>query len=230
REIPTATEEVAAEVAAIPWHLDEDGTLEGDINAMTDTVKLKLAELSSQETIVTIKAETKINVAEIEAQTKRVIAALELEGLQTEEVTKRIQSMYEFNSTAVIAEADKITSAFDASADSIGSLSGELSAFAGLLDNTDLDYFDRTDIENFVSRQLDQQEKLIDSQVRLADAQAALIELKYDKLTSGEALIRIESDGLEPALEQVLGSIMEKVQLKVAMEEAELLLALDVGV
>ncbi|MFK5926952.1 MAG: phage tail tape measure protein [Desulfuromusa sp.] len=230
REIPTVTEEVAAEVAAIPWHIDEDGTLVGDINSMTDTVKLKLAEISSQETIVTIKAETEIDIAEIEAQTKRVIAVLELEGLQTEEVTKRIQSMYEFNSTAVIAEADKITSAFDASADSIGSLSGELSAFAGLLDNTDLDYFDRTDIENFVSRQLDQQEKLIDSQVRLADAQAALIELKYDKLTSGEALIRIESDGLEPALEQVLWSIMEKVQLKVAMEEAELLLALDAGV
>ena len=230
REIPTTTEGVAAEVAAIPWHLDEDGTLVGDINSMTDSVKLKLAELQSEETIVTIKAETKINLAEIEAQTERVKAALELKGLQTEEVTKRIQSMYDFNSTAVIAEADKITSAFAASADSIGSLSGELSSFAGLLDNTDLDYFDRTDIESFVSRQLDQQEKLIDSQVRLSDAQAALIELKHDKLVSGEALIRIESDGLEPALEQVLWSIMEKVQLKVAMEEAELLLALDAGV
>lgn len=230
RKIPAATEEVAAEVAAIPWHLDEDGTLVGDIDTMTDTIKLKLAELQSEETIVTIKAEAQINIAEIEAQTKRVKAALELEGLQTQEVTKRIESMYQFNSTAVVAEADKITSAFDASADSIGSLSGELSSFAGLLDNTDLDYFDRSDIENFVSRQLDQQEKLIDSQVRLSDAQAALIELKHDKLVSGEALIRIESDGLEPALEQVLWSIMEKVQLKVAMEEAELLLALDVGV
>jgi hypothetical protein len=75
-----------------------------------------------------------------------------------------------------------------------------------------------------------QQEKLVNAQVRLTNAQSRLAELKYEKLSSGEGLIKIESDGLEPALEQVLWSIMEKVQLKVSMEQAELLLGLDAEV
>ena len=229
KNLPEEIAVVADDVATVGWEIDKNGTLITSTEALTNDVALKLAELESHETTVRIKAEADIDIAEIKARTAQVKAALELEGLKTAEVTKRIQSMYAFNSTAVVAEADKVKAAFEASADSIGSLAGELTTFGGLLGNTDLNWVDRLHIEDYVQQQLDQQDKLIDSQTRLADAQAALIELKYDKLSSGEALIRIDSDGLEPALEQVLWSIMEKVQLKVAMEEAELLLALDTG-
>jgi hypothetical protein len=193
-------------------------------------LEIRLAELTSKEHIVEIETEAKIDIAEIESETERVIAALELRGLQTQETTKRIEAMYDFRADAVVAEAEKIGSAFEAVSDSIGSISGAFGDFTGILTNENADWADKMNAEGWIDEAMRQQEKLVNAQVRLTNAQSRLAELKYEKLSSGEGLIKIESDGLEPALEQVLWSIMEKVQLKVSMEQAELLLGLDAEV
>jgi predicted SPOUT superfamily RNA methylase MTH1 len=193
---------------------------------------LQLNELTSKEHIVQIETQGKIDVAQIEADTERIKAALELEGLQTTEVTKRIEAMYAFESDAVIAEADKVSAAFESMGTSISSVSDSLDGFTNLYSDvlTSGDDIDKMDAGNWIDTMLSQQQQLVDAQTALADSQTRLAELKYEKLASGEALIKIDSSGLEPALEQVLWSIMEKVQLKVAMEEAELLLGLGTKV
>jgi TP901 family phage tail tape measure protein len=193
-------------------------------------LEIRLAELTSKEHIVEIETQAKIDIAEIESETERVIAALELRGLQTQETTKRIEAMYDFRADAVVAEAEKIESAFEAVSDSIGSISGAFGDFTGILTSENADWTDKMNAEGWIDEAMRQQEKLVNAQVRLTNTQSRLAELKYEKLSSGEGLIKIESDGLEPALEQVLWSIMEKVQLKVSMEQAELLLGLDAEV
>jgi len=228
-KIPIGAKKASDDTAAVVWTIDKDGTLINSVGAVTDAVALKLKELTSKETIVKIQAQADIDLAKIKAQTDVVIKSLELEGLNVKATTQKIKAMYEFNSASVISEADKIKAAFDASASSIGSLSTELSGFGDLFGSENLNWADRMEVGGWIDQQLEQQQKLIDSQTKLSDAQTALAELKYEKLSSGEALIKIDSSGLEPALEQVLWSIMEKVQLKVAMEEAELLLAIGQG-
>jgi TP901 family phage tail tape measure protein len=228
--IPKTVQKSSDETSVIPFSVDKDNTLSTSVDVMTDKVKLALAKLQSGENIANLKFEAEVDVANIEAKTAQVKAALELQGLEVQATTEKIEAMYSFNSDRVISEANKITAAFEASASTIGSLSSEVTGFAGLLGNTDLNVFDRMDVENFTQQALDQQQMLIDSQVALTKAQTSYIEIQNNKLQSGDALIRIDSTGLEPALEQVLWSIMEKVQLKVAMEQSELLLGLNLGV
>ena len=189
-------------------------------------LQMQMNELTSKENIVRIKAETEINVKEIEEKTKRIKAALELEGLRTQETTKRIQAMYDFNGKAVIAEAQRIKSAFESTAEAISAVSGSLGSMFGALTSGNASWSDKISIDSNIDKQMRQQEKLVDAQVRLVNSQAKLQELKLEKLESGEALIRIDTTGLEPALEQVLWSIVEKARLQMSMEESEMLVGI----
>ncbi len=187
---------------------------------------MQLNDLTSKERIATIQATAEVDISQIEATTERIKAALQLEGLQTQETTKRIEAMYAFNSVAVVAEADKIKAVFEGISSSIGSITGMLPDMFSMFSDNDTGLWEKSKLSGWIESAMQDQSKLVDAQVSMANAQTRLAELKIDRLQSGEALIKIESDGLEPALEQVLWSIMEKVQLRVAMEQTELLLGM----
>jgi len=163
-------------------------------------------------------------------KTEKVKTALEIKDLNVQEMTKRIEAMYKFNSDSVVSEAQKITAAFESTSSSIAAVTGGMSSMVDSLVSDGATWEDKISISNWIDDQMLEQHKLNDAQLKLVDTQTQLARLKYEKLASGEALIKIDSSGLEPALEQVLWSIMEKVQLKVAMEEAELLLGLGTKV
>ncbi len=52
------------------------------------------------------------------------------------------------------------------------------------------------------------------------------MEAKTKALQNGDGLIKIDSDGLEPALEMIMWQILEKVQLRANAEGAEFLLGI----
>jgi hypothetical protein len=66
----------------------------------------------------------------------------------------------------------------------------------------------------------------IDAQNRLNNAQAAALEAKTKTLADGGGLIKITTDGLEPALEMIMWNVLEKVQIQVNDEASNLLLGL----
>ncbi len=71
------------------------------------------------------------------------------------------------------------------------------------------------------------QEEAAKQQSRLIDAQIKNLEAKTKAMQNGDGLIKIDSTGLEPALEMIMWEIIEKVQLRANAEGAEFLLGLN---
>ena len=61
---------------------------------------------------------------------------------------------------------------------------------------------------------------------KLVEEQIKLMKSKDDYLKSGKAMIKIDSTGLEPALEMIMWQILQKVQLKANEDAASFLLGI----
>jgi hypothetical protein len=60
----------------------------------------------------------------------------------------------------------------------------------------------------------------------LVEQQIRLMKQKEDAIWKGKALIKIDSTGLEPALEMIMWQILQKVQLKANEDAASFLLGI----
>jgi len=76
--------------------------------------------------------------------------------------------------------------------------------------------------------QQDAQNRALESQIKLNEAQIKLLKDKSDALKRGDGLIRIDTTGIEPALEMVMWHVIEKVQIRASEENAAFLLGLPV--
>ena len=81
-------------------------------------------------------------------------------------------------------------------------------------------------LEDAIKSQISMQEQATKNQTDLIQAQVAHMEARTAALKRGDALIQIESAGLEPALEMVMWEILEKVQLRVSEEASNFLLGI----
>jgi hypothetical protein len=70
------------------------------------------------------------------------------------------------------------------------------------------------DVIKIIKKEQDIREGLAEQQIKLTEAQIALINARTKALAEGTGIITITTDGLEPELEQVLYSIVQKAQVK----------------
>jgi hypothetical protein len=129
------------------------------------------------------------------------------------------------------AEAKVATAAFESVGNSVGAMSDSVSSmFSDLtsaFSDENMNQLQKWKLEDIVEEQQDAQNKLIESQVALNDAQVEYMKLKMESMQGGEALIKIDSTGLEPALEMVMWEILEKVQIRASEEAADFLLGIS---
>ena len=85
---------------------------------------------------------------------------------------------------------------------------------------------DQMDFMDLLEDQQDAQNKALDSQIKLNDAQLAYLKAKAEALSSGDGLIKIDTTGVGPAIEMVMWEIIEKVQIRASEESADFLLGL----
>jgi hypothetical protein len=121
-----------------------------------------------------------------------------------------------------MAAYEAASQAVESTADATASMFGDLAANMG-----DLSTMDKWKLEDMVEDQIAMQEKALESQIKLNEAQAANIEAKTAAMERGDAMINITSDGLEPALEMILWQVIEKVQIRANEESADFLLGLN---
>lgn len=150
---------------------------------------LKEMEALSKTEQVSIEWNAKINIASIEA------------------ATKKWESSLTSINTGLESTADIVSSAFSAF--------GE----AGPL-------YQR-EILDIIDREQAMRETLLDSQTKLMSAQIRIEEARAKALERGDALIKIDATGLEPALELVMFQILQKVQIRANEAEAEFLLGIS---
>lgn len=159
--------------------------------------QLQLARLASDERIKGLEFEFKLDLAELQADADRAVSIIEGIGTTTE-----------------------------STADLLGSLFGQLSD-ANLSRFDELEISRQIDLENDRRDEaLRQQAALVAEQVELLKQQAKLAEARARAVANGEQLIKVEAEGLTPALEIVFDEILKFAQIRASQEGAEFLIGL----
>ena len=158
---------------------------------------------------------------------------LERDLAMIETNAENIQTAMEWSAKVDIADIEAAAKTTEAAFDSIGGsvqevASGVSDMFTSLLSNVnDLNQGDKWAFFDILAEQQDKQNELIDSQIALVNAQAEYMRLKNEKIENGEtAEIKIDTTGIEPALELVMWEIIERVQVRANENAQEFLLGL----
>lgn len=152
----------------------------------------------------------------------------EIESIKS--TAETAQTAMEWTAKIDIAQAESaaevLKSAFESSASVVGDLSDSTSdMFGSLLDGwNELSGYDKMQFMDLLEDQADMEKKAADAQIKLLEAQIKLMEEKSKAMQNGDGLIKIDSTGLEPALEMVMWEIISKVQVRAAEEASEFLL------
>ena len=214
----TATADITEAKQEIEW-FDNDGN--------RHTIEVK----AESEGIDTVKED-------IEAIPTEKMLEIQLQGDIDKEIAEietsadTLQEAFKYTAEVQIAEAQAsaqiLEAAFDAAGESVVALSESSSSmFGNLLDGwNELSLIDQNEFMDILEDQTELQDKALQSQIDLNEAQVEYMNAKADALAKGDGLIKIDSTGLEPALEMILFEVLEKVQVRVNEESADFLLGI----
>lgn len=188
---------------------EEVGGYVGAFSRPTDNVGGTFSVIASQSSAATDSLD-KLADASADLRAELAIAAIEASGAI--EVAR------------IEADAARGVAAFESLALSITSSSDALDTLYGALADDNIRKFDKIDIRDNIEdefkarmRAFEQQEKLTEAEIRLANARARSFE-------RGDALITINGDGLQPHLEAFMFEILESIQVRVNQDGYNLLL------
>lgn len=199
---------------------DENGTRHSVFVDIEDTqltdVEKKIQELPSEKLLeIQLQGDIDTQIAAIGAQAETAQAAFkytaEVDIAQAEANARILTAAYESAGQTVEALAGSTADMFSTLASSMSSLS----------------YVDSAELRRMVERQQEAQEKALESQIKLNEAQAENIQARTEAMERGDAMIQIDSTGLEPALEMIMWQIIEKVQIRANESSADFLLGLN---
>lgn len=215
------TEDVEQVQNYITW-LDETGTehivtIDVEEDQVTDVEK-QIDDIPTEKMLeIQLQGDIDTQIAAIEAQAQTAQAAF--------------QYTAEVNIAEAEANADILVAAYDAAGKSVEALAGATSdmfgSFAAILGDDSVSTFDKWDLESKLREQIEMERQMVESQIKLNDAQVANIEARTAAMERGDAMIQIDSTGLEPALEMIMWQIIEKVQIRANESSADFLLGLN---
>jgi 23S rRNA pseudoU1915 N3-methylase RlmH len=127
-----------------------------------------------------------------------------------------------------VAESDakRMEAAFDSASTSIEAVSKEITSLFSK-DWDDMSWAEFDAVREATTQALKIQKETHDANMKLLDAQTAYEEAKLKRMQSGDALVSIDSSGLEPALETIMWQIIQKVQLKANEDHVQFLLGIQ---
>lgn len=214
----TATSNVKTVKEELEW-FDEEGKshiILVDVETKNvDKAKDKIEEIPTEKMLeIKLQGDIDIELQNIISQAEIVQTAMEWEAkieiAEAEAAAAAIQAAFEAAGDAVIATSAAASSMF-----------GDLAAVIG-----DLSTMDKWFMQDILKEQMELQRIAVEDQSKLIAAQISLMKLKEAALKDGEALITIDSNGLEPALEMIMWQILEKIQVKATGASSDFLLGL----
>ena len=148
---------------------------------------------------------------------------IEMEKIASNERIKNIEAKISLDIANVEANAQIVTAAFesiDTGIESTGKLIGDL--FGVLLDANS--WAQRRLIEEQLQKENDRRDQAFKLQKELTEAEINLIKEKTRRLAKGDALIKIDGDGLQPQLEAFMWEVLNAIQVRANAEGSEFLL------
>ena len=175
--------------------------------------KKEIEELPAEKLLeISLKGEIDTEIAEIKAR------------------AETIQTSMEWTAKLNIAEAESSAKMFvsvvEGMANTITSTGDLLGSLFGMLSDEGLSGLTKWDIESQIRKESKMREEAHDAQMRLNKSQKEYMDAKTDAMESGEGLINITADGLEPEIEAFMFKILEKIQIRANEESAEFLLGM----
>lgn len=152
---------------------------------------------------------------------------LALEEIASSERIRNLEISVDFKVAKMENEAKRVEAVLNATSTTIASTAEAAASMFETLSGSGLSGSDRFRARDAIDQQLKIQKQAAEQQGKLIDAQVASLTAKTQALKNGEGLIKIESDGLEPALEMIMWNVIEKVQLRANAESAEFLLGIN---
>ena len=152
---------------------------------------------------------------------------LALQQLASDERIRNLEISVDFQVAKMETEARRVEAILDATSTTIASTAEAAASMFDTLGGGSLSGSDRFRARDAIDQQLKIQKQAAEQQGRLIEAQIEGLTERTRALRNGEGLIKIESDGLEPALEMIMWQVLEKVQLRANAEGAEFLLGIN---
>jgi TP901 family phage tail tape measure protein len=158
----------------------------------------------------------------IDAIKKDVNALVEyetkMEEIASNERIKTLELAVDFNIAQIEADAKTVVAAFEAIGSTYEATTNLIGDLAGMF--TKLEGVDKYKIEGILEDQLKLQREQWEKEKELLDAQIDNMKAKTERLISEDPLITINTDGLEPILDELLYTVLEKIQVR-ANEEGQ---------
>lgn len=151
---------------------------------------------------------------------------LALEELASNERIQGMEFAVDFKIAQLENDTKRVEAILSATSETIASTADAAASIFGTLGDGDLSLGDSFIARDAIDQQLEIQQQAADQQSKLIDAQVQSLNAKTRALQQGDGLIKIESDGLEPALEMIMWEVLEKIQMRANAEGAEFLLGL----
>ena len=208
--------------------LEKSGKSANDVNAeyyalagTTPELAKRMAELEGP-----VK---KIDAVLAEAEKSSESFRIKMEELASNERIKGMELFTQLN----IAQVENDTKRMEAALKSVDTVITEMNKglvdmvgiFAGLDDNAS--FSKKWAIEEQIEKQNTRLDEQLGLQKQLVEEQVKSMAARRRALESGGALIKVDSTGLEPALEMVMWHILERIQLRVNEEASEFLIGLN---
>lgn len=196
----------------------KDGTVVFNDNykALEKTVKATdtKAEADKKATVElkkNVDAMIKLKLGLEEIQRKERVSIFEIQTkvdlAKIEASSKAFATMFKLVDTGITSTGDSITKLF-------GMLSGNIPLSA------------MWKIEDQIDKENKLRKGTFDLQKKLIDQQVAYMAMKAKAMSSGQALINISGDGMEPEIEAVMWKILKKIQVRANAEGVEYLLGI----
>ena len=140
-----------------------------------------------------------------------------------------IQTGIEWEAKLDIAEVEANAKKVEAIMDSVGATAeGAANVLSSIFGNiADLrEIADRYTIQDWINEQIDIQREALEEQKKMNDAEISLMEARRKRLDSGEPLIVVGTEGLQPALEGLMWELVEITQARITEDGLDMLTGL----
>jgi len=181
---------------------------------------------SANETTIPIDVAPTVDEEKAEAAVDKTKTYIEEIKLTAETVQTAMEWSAKVDIANIEANAKIVESTFDSMNVSIDAAS---KAIGGLLDawtSDDLSFLDRSIARGMLEDELELKREIWEVQKKLIEAQIAMKEAQADAIERGDSQIKIDTTGVEPALEMVMWQIIEKVQIQANANAQAFLLGL----
>jgi len=151
---------------------------------------------------------------------------LQMERIDSNERIKRIDAAVSLDISEVEANADKVKALAESIGETFASstdLTGSLFSQLGEADS----FRERWAIQDQIKEENENRDDMLAQQKKLIQAEIDWYKAKTRSLNNGDALIKIEGDGLAPHLEAFMFQLLENIQTRVNSAGEEMLLGLN---